>query len=576
MPQSRSRRVASSFGRRLPGPTSGFSAEDLQLIPQLLQLFRSGALTALLPPVQATGAPSKGSISKQPQATNVAIILQESPAADWKTVKSRAKPSTTDMTEQSKETLESEGWSVPVRSSISELRLGASGVCLATCAETKQVRKELKADQPTAVLSPINVDGEGTEISVFTTDKHGRAQTRVRYMFQLGPTPVVFRSSAPLVKSRSDSSKVVLTLHREQMESPKWDYALKHGRSAIRLWIKERAKVDAMDIRPPTRPCGDTDSMQVVAFVPTSSVAAILKCSSMDGVFTREYYESDADRDRYKIVPLPLNSTIESAQRQATWLSDMSMGIVNTRRGFAIRVVAAQYDHAVKMIYPNDSEKLLGKRWEISGLPLSMGGPALIEFLDGWRVSPEYTFRQGSRRTWIVRAATEPHITKVQHDQGLAVVKEAKPRPAATSPTIEKFVAKADPQSVASSSKKAMPQSWASIVRNGPPAASATQAAPRAAPSPQAPQPVHSKIGLEKILASAIAAALQPFQEQFEKMQCAIVQLQEETQCGYSDMEFSDLEDAEEKSDSPAAPAASAPKKPRISKAGKVRSKVAK
>ena len=230
------------------------------------------------------------------------------------------------------------------------------------------------------------------------------------------------------------------------------------------------------------------------------------------------------------------------------------MGIVNTRRGFAIRVVAAQYDHAVKMIYPNDSEKLLGKRWEISGLPLSMGGPALIEFLDGWRVSPEYTFRQGSRRTWIVRAATEPHITKVQHDQGLAVVKEAKPRPAATSPTIEKFVAKADPQSVASSSKKAMPQSWASIVRNGPPAASATQAAPRAAP-PQAPQPVHSTIGLEKILASAIAAALQPFQEQFEKMQCAIVQLQEETQCGYSDMEFSDLEDTEEKSDSPAAPA---------------------
>ena len=204
------------------------------------------------------------------------------------------------------------------------------------------------------------------------------------------------------------------------------------------------------------------------------------------------------------------------------------------------------------------------------------GGPALIEFLDGWRVSPEYTFRQGSRRTWIVRAATEPHITKVQHDQGLAVVKEAKSRPAATSPTIEKFVAKADPQSVASSSKKAMPQSWASIVRNGPPAASATQAAPRAAPSPQAPQPVHSTIGLEKILASAIAAALQPFQEQFEKMQCAIVQLQEETQCGYSDMEFSDLEDTEEKSDSPAAPAASAPKKPRISKAGKVRSKVAK
>ena len=46
-----------------------------------------------------------------------------------------------------------------------------------------------------------------------------------------------------------------------------------------------------------------------------------------------------------------------------------------------------------------------------------MGGPALIEFFDNLRISPEYRFRQGSRRTWIVRAATEPHITKVQHEK---------------------------------------------------------------------------------------------------------------------------------------------------------------
>ena len=158
-------------------------------------------------------------------------------------------------------------------------------MCLTTRAETKQVRKELKADQPTAVLSPINVDGAGTEISVFTTDKHGRAQTLVRYMFQLGPTPVVFRSSAPLVKSRSDSSKVVLSLHRTDGE-PKMGLCIETWAISDPIVIKKRAKVDAIDIRPPTRPCGDTDSMQVVAFVPTSSVAAILKCSSMDGVFT--------------------------------------------------------------------------------------------------------------------------------------------------------------------------------------------------------------------------------------------------------------------------------------------------
>ena len=56
-------------------------------------------------------------------------------------------------------------------------------------------------------------------------------------------------------------------------------------------------------------------------------------------------------------------------------------GIVTTRRGFAVRVAAAQYDTAVKLVYPKESERLLGKRWEISGLPLSIGESALIDFL---------------------------------------------------------------------------------------------------------------------------------------------------------------------------------------------------
>ena len=111
----------------------------------------------------------------------------------------------------SPETLDSEDGSVLIRAKISELRMGTSGVCLATVAETKQIRKEMKADMPTAVLSPVNIDGEGEEISVYTTDKNGRAQTRVRYMFQLGPAPVMFRSSVPTVPTKSDCSKMVLT-----------------------------------------------------------------------------------------------------------------------------------------------------------------------------------------------------------------------------------------------------------------------------------------------------------------------------------------------------------------------------
>ena len=133
-----------------------------------------------------------------------------------------------------------------------------------------------------------------------------------------------------------------------------------------------------------------------------ASVIALLKTSCTDCVFTKEFYESDAHRNRYRIVHLPDRPTIEAAQRQAARI-EMSAGVVCTKRGFAIRVLAGQYESAVKSLYPHDSERLMGKRWEISGLPLSMGRVALVEFLDTWRVTPEYTFRQGTRRTWIVR-----------------------------------------------------------------------------------------------------------------------------------------------------------------------------
>ena len=85
-----------------------------------------------------------------------------------------------------------------------------------------------------------------------------------------------------------------------------------------------------------------------------------------------------------------------------------------------------------------------------------MGRSALIEFLDTWRVIPEYTFRQGVRRTWLVRATTIPHITKVQHDQGLAVVKEAQPQPPTTQ-QVEKFVEPTEPRSAFPASRKVTP-----------------------------------------------------------------------------------------------------------------------
>ena len=64
--------------------------------------------------------------------------------------------------------------------------------------------------------------------------------------------------------------------------------------------------------------------------------------------------------------------TLEAAKGQSARMSEVSAGVVTTKRGFAIRVLAAKYDSAVKSFHPNDSERLLGKRWEISGRTLSI------------------------------------------------------------------------------------------------------------------------------------------------------------------------------------------------------------
>ena len=156
-------------------------------------------------------------------------------------------------------------------------------------------------------------------------------------------------------------------------------------------------------------------------------------------------------------------------------------------------------------------------------------------------------------------------------------MKEAQPRPPPNHPKIEKFVANTDYRSTLPASKRPLqPQSWASIVRGSPAAA---QAPLSVAPKHQALPTAQPTIGLENMLTIATAAALQLFQEEFHKMQCAIAQLQGDAQCGLSEKKDSDMEeDIEEKSNSAVAAAdGSLPKKPRVtSRTGKVRSKVSK
>ena len=110
----------------------------------------------------------------------------------------------------------------------------------------------------------------------------------------------------------------------------------------------------------------------------------------------------------------------------------MAHGVVTTYKGLGIRVKAANFEDAAKQLRPEDYKRLLGEKYEISGLPMATGKDALTEFVDGWDVVPLYSFRQGFCRTWVVRATKAPAIKVVQHDYGLAVIKDAQPRKSGT------------------------------------------------------------------------------------------------------------------------------------------------
>ena len=101
----------------------------------------------------------------------------------------------------------------------------------------------------------------------------------------------------------SDSVKVVLTLIKEHSDAETLEYALKNAQELTKKWLKLRAKVDFLEVRPPTRRAGATDSLQVLVMLHASAWAQILRASGTDVIFVRPFIETDHDRSLYKTVP---------------------------------------------------------------------------------------------------------------------------------------------------------------------------------------------------------------------------------------------------------------------------------
>ena len=91
------------------------------------------------------------------------------------------------------------------------------------------------------MLFPARISGTGEEVHAVVNDPTGRWQTRRRFMIQL------------------------------------------------------RVNVEFLDVRPPTRIVGTREGLQVVVFAPRAAWIQIFRASGLDGIFVRQFIESDHD-----------------------------------------------------------------------------------------------------------------------------------------------------------------------------------------------------------------------------------------------------------------------------------------
>ena len=137
--------------------------------------------------------------------------------------------------------------------------------------EARNVVKELKGEHPLAILAPSNIIGSGAEVHVLVEDPTGRWQTRRRFMLQLGPSPVVYMEGKPRKAAVADSVKIVLSDAKHHTDAEAWESVLKNAQGPTKKLLKLRAKVEFLEVRPPTRIAGASDGLQVIVFVPVSA-----------------------------------------------------------------------------------------------------------------------------------------------------------------------------------------------------------------------------------------------------------------------------------------------------------------
>jgi hypothetical protein len=452
-----------------------FRPGELEQLAALLPLLRSGALQNFLKQMEVPAvspAPPKNADAAMKEvqlATTAAGVRVGDGWTVQKTKKNKEAAKATKETAAGEggvsDVLLPEGWSVPVLLS-DGLLSSCTGVVLTSTSIAKQLSADMTGSKPLAVLSPGQVGIMGSWIHCLVMDIHGKTQCRRRWLTQLGPRDVLveYCCAAPKREVPPDFTRVVVVARLGVTPPEVWKSIVEQPRPAIAKWLQSRAGISDFDCGRPT--CLD-GVFKIVCQVRATERLKCLSTSGADGVFVNPFLVGDSDRAEFKVVPVGRELAWEAARRLAEFHEDVA-GVVLLKHGFGLRVLPSNFQLIVQLIHKDEADKFLGETYAVTGLPVSMGSEGLRAFLSPWQAAPVRSFRNGFVKTWIVRAGTPPVDRILQHEFGIAVIKDDEPRRARPPPS--KAVWSSPSRTDTSFHPKAQvwPKCWADVVTNAP------------------------------------------------------------------------------------------------------------
>ena len=530
---------------------AGASSEELMLLSQLLQLLRSGSseLKGLLGASTGSSQPSPAQKAPAPLKKD-----KEQPATDWVQAPSRFKVPAKPENKQEVTPVEVlTSCNANAVGSIKELTTDKACFCMASMADARKAISELSSDKPMAILVPGPVDGTGRQVPVVVR-KEGKECSWTRWLVQLGKQDVAFDYSGVTAGGRVGATNTKVVVFGRQVKCPAdvWASLQQNPKAAVDMWLKKT--VGLTEVGRLYAPMLVNEELSVVAEIPPGGVARVELASGENGLFSRRFVESPEDRAKQRVVPLEAQHDRLAAMRIAKSKGALSLGVVPTKRGWGIRVLAENFQTALADVNPTAQADFLGEEYVVSSLPLSWGSANVAEFLGQWAAKPVGRPRRvGFTNTWSVRVEQPPPASTLRNGDplGLNVIgvvskKEYRPKP-------NQVVLRMRPGPTSKNTQ--MPRSWAETVKipaaTNPamrqrPAQQVRSASPAEAPSaPTLPNGSAPPADFMAQLQAMIVAAVKPLQEEIAAIKEVVDQdMQDEAEAEASEEEVE--EDAED------------------------------